>query len=120
MCFVVRADRKGMYSRIVKSQVIDIEGISVEIELTSHARSRINLRDISWYAVQASVLSVGEALLEYKDGDEIMIIDEDNQVGVQCQLQTEGVDIFITIVTVIYGDDIWTKKGTKTVRYSSK
>lgn len=94
-----------------------IEGCPVTIDDTNHSIRRYADRGITDYAVYGSIIAVGSAILDYPNGTEFVIIDEDINVSVVCGLHASGGDITIDIVTVIDNANIWVKKGTRIINY---
>ena len=97
-----------------------IEGCPVTIEDTHHAINRYADRGITEYAVYGSIIAVGTAILDYPNGTEFAVIDEDINVSIVCALHASGQDITIDIITVIDTAYIWVKKGTKIINYSNR
>lgn len=95
---------------------IDIEGIDVGIDISSHALSRMIERDVDKYIVYGLILQMGARILEMKNGEEFAIVDKDIMNGIVCSVNSIDLDLYIDVITVISGDSIYISRGLQTFR----
>jgi hypothetical protein len=92
---------------------IEIEGIPVIVEFSSHSQKRLRERDVTEYEAASLVLKLGERILDMKNGTQFGVIDKEMGVGLVCTLSAIDGDIFIDIVTVLSNHRIYFSKGMK-------
>jgi len=80
------------------------------VETTTHALKRMEQRMVDKYVVAGIILCLGERLLEYNNsGEEIAIIDQNNNVTVIIQVRHYKA----VIITVINRTGVYIREGTK-------
>ena len=91
-----------------------INNKTYSIRLSSHAKQRLQQRNIDLYQVTGSILSLGEkTITEYSGSNrDIFIQDKQNNFSIVCNITNRT----ITIVTVIDNCDCWIKNGTIAVQ----
>ena len=94
----------------------EVEGIEVNIQMSLHAIKRLNERDIKNYQVYGAVVTLGEEILDMKNGHEFIIVDEDLKASYVFGLHASPSDITIDVITVVDTQDIWNKRGTQILR----
>ena len=91
-----------------------INNKTYSIRLSSHAKQRLQQRNIDLYQVTGSILSLGEkTITEYSGSNrDIFIMDKVNNFSIVCNITNNT----ITIVTVIDNCDCWIKNGTIAIK----
>lgn len=96
---------------------LEIEGIPVLLEFSSHAQQRLVERGVSHYEAASLILKLGENILDLKSGEEFGVIDRDLEIGLVCSVSVLDVDIFIDVITVLQGERIYFSKGMKVIGF---
>jgi len=96
---------------------LEIEGVPVVLEFSSHASLRLDEREVNAYEAASLVLKLGEEILDMKSGEEFGVIDRDLEIGLVCSVNVLDVDIFIDVITVLRGERIYFSRGMKVLGF---
>jgi len=96
---------------------LEIEGIPVKLEFSSHAKERLEERDVTPYEAASLVLKLGEEILSMHSGEQFGVLDCDMGIALICSVSVLDLDIFIDVVTVLRGERIYFSRGMKVLKY---
>ena len=90
-------------------------GIEFKIRTTEHSLDRFKERGINVDTACGDIISLGkERLYNYaKTGDDVAIIDTDNDITTIITFEKNGNNSQIRIRTIIPKSNVWIRKGTK-------
>lgn len=97
--------------------ILEIEGIPVNLEFSSHAKDRLEERGVTPYEAASLVLKLGEEILDMRSGEQFGVLDRDLETGLICSISVLELDIFIDVVTVLRGERIYFSRGMKVLGY---
>lgn len=96
---------------------LEIEGIPVILEFSSHSKKRLSERGVNPYEAASLILKLGENILNLKPGEEFGVIDRELEIGLVCSISVLDTDIFIDVITVLRGDKIYFSRGMKVLSF---
>ena len=82
-------------------QTLNIEGFDAVLNFSTHATQRAKSRGVYASAVAYMVEKGFNHILELKQNTEFILIDEDMHVSAICEVESDGEDIIINIISVI-------------------
>ena len=92
-------------------QLGDLEDEEIFVDISPHARKRMGKRSIDPNSIYGSILSLGERLLEFKNNEEFIIADFFLDEAIVFGIGVEGIDIVVTVITVLPTAHVYAKKG---------
>jgi len=88
-----------------------MQDIPCTIQFSDHAVKRLREREINEYVVYSDILQCEDDILDLRNKEEFVIINKEARYASVCCIRTNG-RIYIDIITVINGNNIYTRKGT--------
>lgn len=100
---------------MMKKVVIQIDGVEVIIEFSSHAIERLKERGVDTFQAVSLIMKVGEEILDFKTGEQFGVIDQETDIGLVAAVNADD-NIYIDVITVLRNDKIYFSKGLKILK----
>lgn len=96
-----------------------IKDVNIEIQFSEQIMSLIHDRNLKFYTICGSIISIGEHILKMKDKEEFIIVDREESSTIVCQLNIlNDSTIKIHIITIITNiENLFIKSGLRLNRF---
>lgn len=110
---------KNLYMlNIVIREEDDVFQEEVYVNISSHSWERMIERDIEEHSIYSSILAMGERILNFKIGQEFIIINKNDKESIVCSIDTEDGLIIVDIITVIDTNYVYKHDGQRILVYN--
>ena len=96
--------------------IISVDDVKIQIDFNRRVIELLKDMELDHYTIYGTILSLGSKLLELKDQEQLIIIDEFLRKGIVIQFDAKTTAIDVISVTHI--ENVYIKKGMKVVRYN--